>query len=262
MGAYNLKVYEYADSLQIRMYDKAILYSEKVKSFRTFGKEEDFEEPFSCFDEQTEEQKKRSIASSKSRTVNQIYEIARANTWDYFLTLTFDRKKIDSSDYELLCNKVSIWLNNIKKRYAPDLKYIIVPELHSDGIHYHFHGLLANIGDMKFSDSGIIKNGKVIYNLDNWKYGFSTVSKVVDTGKASSYITKYITKELCVVGKNKKRYWCSQNCDRAKVKVYNLPYEELSKFFDDNIHLIRHTSEVVVSECGLSVCYVEMAKGI
>lgn len=157
MGVYNLKVYEYADSLQIRMYDKAIFYSEKVKPFRTFGKEEELEEPFSCFDEQTEEQKKRSIASSRSRTVNQIYEIARANAWEYFLTLTFDRKKIDSSDYDLLCNKVSIWLNNIKKRYAPDLKYIIVPELHSDGIHYHFHGLLANIGDMKLLDSGIKK---------------------------------------------------------------------------------------------------------
>lgn len=260
MGAYNLKVYEYADSVQIRMYDKAIVYSESVKPFRTFGNENDDLESVQV-SERSEEQIKRCADSSKSRTINQIYEIARANIWDYFLTLTFDRRKLDSSDYDLLCDKVSNWLHNLKKRYAPDLKYLIVPELHSDGIHYHFHGLLANIGNMSLSDSGIVKNGKVIYNLENWKYGFSTVSKVSDSGKVSSYITKYITKELCVVGKNKKRYWCSQNCDRAKVKIYNLPYDDLSKFFENNIHLIRHTSDVIVSECGLSVCYIEMSKG-
>ena len=153
MGVYNLKVYEYADSVQIRMYDKAIVYSERVKPFRTFGKENDDLESVQ-FSERSEEQIKRCAVSSKSRTINQIYEIARANIWDYFLTLTFDRRKFDSSDYDLLCDKVSNWLHNLKKRYAPDLKYLIVPELHSDmafllflrfPIPVKFHLILLNI---------------------------------------------------------------------------------------------------------------------
>lgn len=258
MGVYNLKVYEYADSVQVRMYNKSIDYSEEIESFRTFGKSED--EIIHIKSEQTEEQKEKSACSSRSRTINQIYEISRANTWDYFLTLTFDRKKLDSSDYDLLCNKVSNWLGNLKRRYAPDLKYLIVPELHKDGTHYHFHGLLANIGDMKLVDSGIKVKGKTIYNLENWKYGFSTVSKVYDSGRVSSYITKYVTKDLCVVGKNKKRYWCSNNCDRAKVRLFNLSYQEIEKFFDENLHLIMHTSEAEIKSCGLEILYVEMKK--
>ena len=155
--------------------------------------------------EPSEKQREHVIQSSMNRTVQKIYEISRANIWDYFLTLTFDRNKLDSSNYNLLCDKVSKWLNNLRSRYAPDLKYLIVPELHKDGKHYHFHGLLANIGNITLKYSGIKKNGHTIYNLSNWKYGFSTVTKVIDSNKVSSYITKYITKDLCAVSKNKRR---------------------------------------------------------
>ncbi|MGF7001739.1 TPP-dependent 2-oxoacid decarboxylase [Lachnospiraceae bacterium PFB1-21] len=36
----------------------------------------------------------------------------------------------------------------------------------------------------------IEKNGKRIYNINNWKWGFSTATKVEHTGKVSRYITK------------------------------------------------------------------------
>ena len=257
MGSYNLKVYEYVDSMQLRLYNQSLVYSEKVQMpelKEPKRKKEDYE--------RTTEQIEKSAYSSKSRTINQLYEISRANTWEYFLTFTFDRKKIDSSNYDLLCEKVSIWLNNLKKRYAPDLKYLIVPELHKDGVHYHFHGLLANTGNIKFIDSGIRVKNRIIYNMDNWKYGFSTASKVSDSGRVSSYITKYITKDLCVVGKGKKRYWCSNNCDRAKIRCYNISYEDIEKILSDNLHLLRHTSEVQIESCGLEVTYIEMAKGM
>ena len=69
---------------------------------------------------------------SLNRTVNQIYTISRANKWEYFITLTIDPKKLDNTDFNLVSEKLNIWTNNLKKRYAPDLKYIIVPELHTD----------------------------------------------------------------------------------------------------------------------------------
>lgn len=257
MGLYNLKVYEYADSVQVRMYDKAVEYSEtinfpNVRKDETSGKKEE--------SERTKEQEEHSYSSSMSRTVNQIYEIARANTWEYFLTITFDRKKVDSSNYDLLCRKVSDWISHLKSRYAPDLKYLLVPELHKDGIHYHFHGLLSNIGDMKLTESTVKIRGQQIYNLENWKFGFSTVSKIKDSGRASSYLVKYITKELCAVSTGKKRYWCSRNLDRPTIKVYNLPYEEIERILMDNITKIRHTSESVINSCGMSVTYIEMKK--
>lgn len=212
------------------------------------------------FPEFSHEQIENCIRSSRNRTVSQIYEITRMNIWDYFLTLTFDRNKIDSGNYDLLCNKVSKWLNNIRSQYAPDLKYLIVPELHKDGEHYHFHGLLSDIGGLTLFDSGIKKGGHTIYNLQNWNYGFSTVSRVESSVKVSSYITKYITKDLCAVGKNKHRYWCSKNCERVKPKTYNLPLEDIEKFVDEHIQLMQHASTSVAPHSGLHVTYIELKK--
>ena len=272
MSNYNLKVYEYADGIQIRLYNQPITSIEKVPPVPIAKPYEPEELPKVHTSEllnhskkvhasePSEKQREHVIQSSMNRTVQKIYEISRANIWDYFLTLTFDRNKLDSSNYNLLCDKVSKWLNNLRSRYAPDLKYLIVPELHKDGKHYHFHGLLANIGNITLKDSGIKKNGHTIYNMSNWKYGFSTVTKVKDSNKVSSYITKYITKELCAVSKNKRRYWTSKNCDTAKISVYNLPYEDISEILDKNSQSIRHASSITIESAGLIINYIEMEK--
>ena len=272
MSNYNLKVYEYADGIQIRLYNQPITSIEKVPPVPIAKPYEPEELPKVHTSkllnhskkvhasEPSEKQREHVIQSSMNRTVQKIYEISRANIWDYFLTLTFDRNKLDSSDYNLLCDKVSKWLNNLRSRYAPDLKYLIVPELHKDGKHYHFHGLLANIGNITLKDSGIKKNGHTIYNMSNWKYGFSTVTKVKDSNKISSYVTKYITKELCAVSKNKRRYWTSKNCDTAKISVYNLPYEDISEILDKNSQSIRHASSITIESAGLIINYIEMEK--
>ena len=273
MSNYNLKVYEYADGIQIRLYNQPITSIEKVPPVPIAKPYEPEELPKVHTSELSnnpekvhtsellDKQREHAIQSSMNRTIQKIYEISRANIWEYFLTLTFDRNKLDSSNYNLLCDKVSKWLNNLHSRYAPDLKYLIVPELHKDGKHYHFHGLLANIGNITLKDSGIKKNGHTIYNMSNWKYGFSTVTKVKDSNKVSSYITKYITKELCAVSKNKRRYWTSKNCDTVKISVYNLPYEDISEFLDKNLQSIRHTSSVTIESAGLIINYIEMEKG-
>ena len=51
--------------------------------------------------------------------------------------------------------------------------------MHSVGKAWHFHGLLANCDNLTFNDSGHIdKRGRIIYNLTNYKLGFSTATKV------------------------------------------------------------------------------------
>ena len=46
------------------------------------------------------------------------------------------------------------------------------------------------------TDSGKRDKGEPIYNLDNYKFGWSTMTRVRDNKACTRYITKYITKEL------------------------------------------------------------------
>ncbi|MCB5712133.1 rolling circle replication-associated protein [Lactonifactor longoviformis] len=203
-----------------------------------------------------------------------MYEITRANRWSYFVTLTFDPKKIDSTDYDLLSCKTSKWLNNLKSRYAPDLKYILVPELHKDGKKFHFHALIANTGNLQLSFSGKVAVGKriydyhrkpfgtKIYNLSNWKYGFSTATAVSDSSRVASYITKYITKDLCTLTKGKKRYWVSKNVDRAEISYMTLAYEDIQTIIQNNLSSVGHMSTCRVSDAGLEVMFIEINGGV
>jgi len=43
--------------------------------------------------------------------------------------------------------------------------------------------------------------------------------------------------------------------------VYNLPYEDISQFLDNNIQSIRYTSSVTIESAGLIINYIEMEKG-
>ena len=208
---YNVKTIEYVDSVQVRTYKRPVTVSNKINLPQL--KQKHVSEP----KERTAYQVEHSIKSSVNRTINQIYTISSANKWEYFVTLTINPKLLDNTDFNLVSEKLNVWTNNLKKRYAPDLKYIIVPELHKDKSKWHFHGLFANIGKMPLVFSGKVCVGKFvydyvkkpfatkIYNLPLWKYGFSTATIIRDSSKASSYITKYITKDLSHILQNQHR---------------------------------------------------------
>lgn len=174
-------------------------------------------------------QKRKSFQSSQNRTKNKIYEIARSNTWEYMITFTFNKKYVDRYDYDDISKKIGKWIDLIKHTVCKDLKYLIVPELHKDGA-YHFHGLLGNTDGLTFVNSGKIQrnglgkpvlddegNPIIIYNLIDYKLGFSTASRIRNNARATAYITKYITKELSSVTEGKKKYWRSYNLDKPEV---------------------------------------------
>ena len=169
--------------------------------------------------EDIELRQKENEYRSFNRTKQKIYDYARCCNWEWFLTFTFDPKKIDRYNFEICSKVIRKWLNN-QKRNAPDLKYLVVLELHEDGA-IHFHGLFADTGNIKFVDSGHkTKDGDIIYNLSKWSYGFTTATKIKDVYRASKYITKYITKELCSVSKGKQRYYVSKNIEQPKSYLY------------------------------------------
>lgn len=130
---------------------------------------------------------------SLKRTIDKAMEIAYANEWTYFVTLTLDKSKISRDDPKEIGKKLKTWLNNKSKRIG--LRYLVFPEYHADGANIHFHGLMS--GGLSLQDSGKKTNrGQTIYNTDSWPYGFTTVVKLDESKDAVvSYIMKYITKD-------------------------------------------------------------------
>lgn len=264
---YNVKTIEYLDSIQVRTYKRPVTVSNRI-TLPTKKQEQRTEET-----DRTKRQIEHSIKSSVNRTINQIYMISRANKWEYFVTLTINPKKLDNTDFNLISEKLNIWTNNLKKRYAPELKYIIVPELHKDKSKWHFHGLFANIGKMPLTFSGKVCVGRFvydyvkkpfatkIYNIPLWKYGFSTATAIRDSSKASSYITKYITKDLSHILQNQHRYLASQNVNKPLERVFNIDYDELTRIYSKYLSQITYMSDVKIPGAGQEILYMELNKG-
>lgn len=170
------------------------------------------EEQLEKYNENAENRRINYRLKGDKRAKNKIWDYARSNVWDYFLTFTFNKKMVDRYNYDECKSKLSKWLNNASQRYCNgELKYLIVPEQHKDGA-WHFHGLLSNCGSISMIDSGLRDDaGRIIYNLPQFKYGFTTSTAVTDTNRAAIYITKYVTKALCLTLTGKCRYLCSKN---------------------------------------------------
>lgn len=227
-----------------------MFYNSTVKDYNTYLKINTFENVKESDYTVSEELVKRRVESRKAnggnitmeskekslrRTKLAVMDYALVNEWEYFVTLTFNPEKVDSFDYEVVTKKLSNWLHNLKNYGIKNLKYLIVPELHKSG-RIHFHGLLANTKGLEFKDSGKKDNdGRTVYNIEGYKLGFTTAQKVENNEAISRYISKYITKELIMTTKNKKRYWNSRNLKKPKIK------KEL--FTDDDKQQFRELSE-------------------
>ena len=96
-----------------------------------------------------------------------------------------------------------------------------------------------------------------IYNIPLWKYGFSTATIIRDSGKASSYITKYITKDLSHILQNQHRYVASQNIKKPIEQVYNIDFPELERVYSRYLEQINYISDVKVPKAGQEITYME-----
>ena len=254
---YNLKCLEYEDFYHFEFYDKPCIRSEKEDD-NTITDVIEKSKIKIIEDLQRDLNKDHTLKVSMNRSKNNLYRIARSNRWDLFITVTFDRKKVDASDYEQVAKKITVWLNNLRKRGNPDLKYLIVPEFHSDGINYHFHGLLANCDSLVLVDSGHKDfTGSVIYNISNWKIGFSTATKIKDNARVVNYIGKYITKDLLNRVKYKKRYFASRNCYVADEILLNI---QPDKVLDLLVQDPEYIKTLTIPEANQRIKYFEIKK--
>lgn len=166
---------------------------------------------------------RESLQTSVSRTKQKIYDYAKANSDEfvYFVTLTFDPHKVDSYNYSLVTGKMTNWLRNIRKK-IPSLIYVGVPEKHKSG-RYHFHFLMNDISAILMDSGHKAKDGMSIYNLEAYKLGFSTATLIQDRERVSNYLCKYITKDLALQTKGKKRYWHSRSLNLPKESLDLMP---------------------------------------
>lgn len=178
---------------------------------------------------------------SLKRTKRKVYDYAKSNVWNWFVTLTFDKHKVDRYDYDDCVKKLSKWLNNLK-RSSPALSYLVVPERHKDGA-WHFHGLFAGVNedDMVYTGRKVVKRLKMdsgrsrfvrtddkIYRIGKYRLGWMTATRIKDKDKVTSYITKYVTKDMLDGLYGRKRYWCSRGLLLPVEEVFAM--DEVDRF--------------------------------
>lgn len=151
---------------------------------------------------------KRAVRRARAR----VRELARANVFSYFVTLTLNGERYSRYDEHEIVRRASDWLHNAVRRYG--LAYILVPERHKDGA-IHFHGFFNDA--LPVVDSGTVilpgggkprklpprkraaavENGAhVVFNIPMWKDGFTTAIPLYgDYAAAVAYVLKYIGKQ-------------------------------------------------------------------
>lgn len=148
--------------------------------------------------------------SNLCRARSTVRNLILCNPFDYFCTFTFNAEKIDRYNFKACQKRITELFKNYKARYAPNFRYLIIPEFHKDGA-VHFHGMVSGIadGDLTVPEQ-IWKRDKktdtliLVPNTQkyvDWQYyskklGFFSCSAVRNHEACASYVTKYITKDL------------------------------------------------------------------
>lgn len=166
------------------------------------------------------------------RTKNKIFELAFCNPWDWFFTATLNKDKQDRTDLKLYHQQLTKFIANYNRLNYTKIKFLLIPELHSDGVSWHMHGFLYGlplehlkrfkVGDImgKALAAKVIK-GDIVYNWPAYAYrfGFCDLEPIRNHEAVSKYITKYINKNLAtsVTELNAHQYYHSRGLNVAQI---------------------------------------------
>lgn len=168
--------------------------------------------------------------NSISRSKTKIKELVLCNQWDFWCTLTLDDSKQNRYDLDSFVARFGEFIHNYNRRTEEQykVKYLLVPEKHKDGA-WHMHGFIKGI---RPDDLFTNQYGYLTWKKYQDKFGFISMSAVRDVDKASSYITKYITKDLSntVTECNAHMYYHSKGL--LKPKVIFKGYAKLESSWD------------------------------
>lgn len=195
------------------------------------------------------------------RAKSKIQEYVMCNEWDMFITLTLDKTKYDRYNLKKFHKDLTQFIRIRNREAHNDIKYLFIPEEHKDGA-WHIHGFIRglDLSELRLFtlDEKLplyirekLSNGQEVYQWVKYyeKFGFCDLEPIRDKSRASSYVRKYITKELaqCVKETGAHMYYCSRGLKVAEIiqkgtvsAKYNPTYidEHVSvqwvEFIDDN----------------------------
>jgi hypothetical protein len=188
----------------------------------------------------SQELDEQSHLDSLRRSKTNISDIVLSNRFDMWATFTFNGKKenekklglkatTDRYDVELCKKKMSRWLNKQQTQHGR-FEYLIVAEYHKDGA-LHFHAFMHNYKG-NIEKTTYRKHGRDVYRIKSYQLGISDMQYIEQTPddykRISSYIKKYITKDMPIFS-GRKRYWCSTGLVRPDI-IKNPSVEKLENY--------------------------------
>ena len=206
-----------------------------------------FEERGACKGKRNSVGYSSKLDASLSRTRSRIFELAMCNPWQYFVTLTLAPENGNRCDLGAFQRRLSKWLNNLRVRNGWDIRYLLIPELHKDGVSWHMHGFIMGLPEsclvpftldqhIPYDIRNALLAGRQVFNWPAYqaRFGFVRIDPIRDLEATAKYSTKYITKDLSEnIGRlNKKLYLCSHGLKRAQI-IYR---GQLSNEFKPDFH--------------------------
>lgn len=192
---YVLKVFGYGENKRIKLIHMNVLRNEGVEDDNDKGKVRGVNS--------------EKLEESICRTRSKIFELAFCNPWSWFFTGTLDPKKYDRTDLKKFHSDLTNWLRQYNRYHGTQIKFLLIPELHTDGKSWHMHGFFYDlpqehlthfqIGDrMGKALAEKVKNGDEVFNWSAYqkKFGFCDLEPIRNAEAVSKYITKYISKNL------------------------------------------------------------------
>ena len=182
---------------------------------------------------------------SFARSKRTVIDYGMNNDFDFFVTITFDGKKVDRYNSHSVLRKLQNALKDYRRFYDCDFAYVLVPERHADGA-IHCHGLFK-IGRTDLVERHFdVKRRCVYYRIEFFyrRLGRFRMDKIATNATyVSAYITKYMTKENERIFQ--RRYICSKGLHSGDV-VVNVSGDDAIPFLDIMLaHCVFCTGEIL-----------------
>lgn len=221
----------YKESVKLYMYNEKYFRLIRFKALRQKGFEDEKKNKTGFKND--EENQRTNLSHTKSR----IRELALANSFEYFATITVNSDFGDRFHLDEVQNLLKKQIRNIRLK-NPNFKYLFITEKHKNGA-FHFHGLVKNC------EFYINKNGYLSNEYFD-RVGFNSFLKIDDRkdsySKVCNYIAKYITKD-CVKNSAGSTYISSRGLKKADVFELPINFQFEPTFSNDFLMLKDFTDE-------------------
>ncbi len=172
------------------------------------------------------------FACNLSRARSTIFELALCNDWQWFITFTLDPEKYDRTDLKKFRKDLSRFIRNYRSKKGANVKYLLIPEQHSDGINWHMHGFLMGLPEshlrlftledyIPYYIREKLARGDLVYEWESYsrKFGFCDIEPIRDLESTAKYATKYVSKSIDngIIESHGHLYYASQGLKRATV---------------------------------------------